>query len=113
MGRYKTRYRLWAAAALGVWVVYLTIDHFANSGYGIVYHADDLIGALCEGQEIKALVPNARAFFVVPFLQSVAIAFVLGWLVHALVGMLGVRLGRGLDPTMVADYDDKPRSPAE
>jgi hypothetical protein len=107
MRRYRTSFRLWAISALGVWAAYLTVDHFTSNGYGIVWHADDLVGAWREGQEITALIPNARAFFILPFLKSVAVALALGWLVHAAGVVLGLRLGRRPDLTLAADYDDK------
>ena len=86
----------------------MAFDHFANNGYGIVFHATDLIRALSEGQQIRVLVPNARAFFIVPFLGSVAAALVVGWVIHALIVTLRCRSDRAPDSTLAADYDDTP-----
>jgi hypothetical protein len=105
----KTDFLLWAMTAFSLWAAYLTYDHFANSGFGIVFHALDLLDAMDEGQEIRALIPNIRAFFIVPFLKSVAIALVLGWIAHRLAVAQGIRLGRRPNPTLAADYDDKPK----
>lgn len=90
-----------------MWAGYLTIDHFASNGYGIVWKAVDMIQALGEGQRIRALYPNCRAFFIVPFLKSIAFALAFGWAGHALAVTLGLRFGRRLDSSLVADYGDR------
>lgn len=101
MRRHPTDKRLWAICALAVFVVFVFIDPKWGKGNSSLWHHAN---TLFNGKWASTSDGVVTVAFLVVALAIPAI--IIGWLLHAIAVMCGIRLTRTTETQQNADYDD-------